>query len=61
MRRDELHARQLEATKRYSIGNLLKAQQTKNFQQGDASTSTAGNKNMTFSNPLASREFKFHE
>jgi hypothetical protein len=59
MRKDELHARQLEAAKRYTIGNLIKAQQTPNFQ-GDTSSSTAGIKNITFSHPLASREFKFH-
>jgi hypothetical protein len=40
LRRDELHSRQLEAAKRYSIDNLLKAQQTTNLQQDDASTST---------------------
>jgi hypothetical protein len=57
MRKDELHARQLEAAKRYTIGNLIKAQ---NLKQDDTSSSTTGIKNITFSNPLASREFIFH-
>ena len=60
MRKDELHARQVEAAKRYTIGNLIKAQQTQNFKQDDTSSSTTGIKNITFSNPLASREFIFH-
>lgn len=54
MRKGELHARQLEAAKRYAIGNLIKA------QRDDTSSSTDGIKNITFNNPLASREFKFH-
>lgn len=52
MRMDELRALQLEAAKRYTIGNLIKA------QQDETSSSTTGIKNITFSNPLASREFK---
>ena len=60
MRKDELHARQLERAKRFTIGNLIKAQQTPNFQQDNASSSTSGIKNITFHNPLASRELKFH-
>ena len=60
MRKDDLHARQLEASKRYNVANLIKAQKTSNFQQDDVSTSTSGVKNITFSNPLASREFKFY-
>lgn len=59
MRKDELHARQLEASKRYNISNLIKAQQTPNSQD-DVPTSTSGVKNITFSNPLASREFKVY-
>ena len=59
VRKDDFHARQLEASKRFNIANLIKAQQTSNFQQDDVSTSTSGVKNITFSNPLASREFKF--
>jgi carboxypeptidase D len=54
MRKDELHARQLEAAKRYTIDNLIRS------QQDDTSSSTSGIKNITFSNPLASREFEFH-
>lgn len=54
MRKDELHALQLEAAKRYTVDNFIKA------QQDDASTSTSGIKNITFSNPLASRESKLH-
>jgi hypothetical protein len=57
MKMDELRARQSEAAKRFTIDNLIKAQ---NLQQDDASTSTSGVKNITFSNPLASRECKFH-
>ena len=60
MRKDELHARQLEAAKRYTINNLIKAHQTPNFEQDDTSSSITGIKNITFSNPLASREFKTH-
>jgi hypothetical protein len=60
MRKDELRARQLEASKRYNIGNLIKAQQTPNSQQDDVPTSTSGVKNITFSNPLASRAFKVY-
>ena len=61
MRKDELHARQLEAAKRYTIGNFIKAHQTPNFHRDDTLPSTTGIKNITFSNPLASREFKFYE
>ncbi|KAF8729774.1 hypothetical protein AX14_006055 [Amanita brunnescens Koide BX004] len=49
MRKDELHARQLEAAKRYTIDNLIRS------QQDDTSSSTSGIKNITFSNPLASQ------
>lgn len=60
MRMDELRARQLDVSKRYNIGNLIKAQQTPNFPQDNASTPSPGVKNITFSNPLARREFKFY-
>ena len=60
LRKDELHARQLEAAKRYAIGNLIKSQQPPNFKQDGTLTSTTGIKNITFSNPVAGREFKFH-
>lgn len=52
LRNDEVRARQFEAAKRYTIDNLLKAQQT-----DEASASTTGIKNITFRNPLASREY----
>ena len=58
MRKDDFHARQLDASRRYSIANLIKAQQAPTFQHDDVSISTTGVKNITFSNPLASREFK---
>jgi Tfp pilus assembly protein PilP len=59
MRKDELQVQQLETAKRHTIANLIKAQQIPKPQQYDTSTLTSGNKNITFSNPLASREFKF--
>lgn len=53
---DELQARKLEAVKRFTIDNLLKAQKTSDSQSGDSPASTTGIKNITFSNPVASRE-----
>ncbi|KAF8350960.1 Alpha/Beta hydrolase protein [Amanita rubescens] len=52
LRTDEVRARQFEAAKRYTIDNLLKAQQTSNSQSSAPAT---GIKNITFSNPLASQ------
>ena len=60
MRVDKFLARQTEASKRYNSDNMIRAQQIPNSQQDEALTPTSGVKNFTFSNPLASREFKFN-
>ncbi len=57
LRNDEVRARQFEAAKRYTVDNLLKAQQTSSSQPSDDASAT-GIKNITFGNPLANREFK---
>ncbi len=57
---DELEARKFEAAKRFTIDNFLKAQKTSNSQSDEASVlATTGIKNITFSNPVARREFQF--